>query len=56
LLNEKFPAEKTEISTFGNVYIATAFLYGMGMPDVKQHELDHNDPHFQVIITAVAEK
>lgn len=56
LLNERFSAGKTTIQTHGNVYIATAFLFGMGIPDVKKHELEHFDPHFPVIITARAEK
>jgi glycosyltransferase involved in cell wall biosynthesis len=56
LLAEKFDAEKTSTYIHGNVYIATAFLYGLGITDVKKTELDFNDPHFPVIITARAEK
>jgi hypothetical protein len=55
MLAEVFPAP-AEIETFGNVFIASAFLYGMGVNEVKKKQLDYNDPHYQVIITAKATK
>ena len=51
MLAEEFP-QPAEVNTFGNVFIASAFLYGMGVSEVKKQQLDHNDPHYQVIITA----
>lgn len=56
LLFEAFPIGSYETQSFGNVFVATAFLYGMGAPELKDKELDANDPHFQVIITAKATK
>lgn len=56
LLAEVFPTEHTTVDTFGNVLAATAFLYGMGLPEVKKAQLDETDPHYQVIITACAQK
>ena len=56
ILEECFSSEKIKISTFGNVLIATAFLYGMGLPEVSKKQLDSFDPHYQVIITAAAIK
>ena len=56
ILNELFPINYLEINTYGNVFVATAFLYGMGLPELKKEELDIHDPHFQVIITAKAIK
>lgn len=56
LLAEAFPAGSYETESFGNVWVATAFLYGMGAPEIKKEEIDANDPHFQVIITAKATK
>jgi hypothetical protein len=38
------------------VLAATAFLFGMGSPEISKEKLDDHDPHYQVIITAVAEK
>ncbi len=55
MLSEVFPSP-AEIDTFGNVFIASAFLYGMGVNEVKKSQLDYTDPHYQVIITAKATK
>jgi glycosyltransferase involved in cell wall biosynthesis len=52
LLAETFSNAHTTIETFGNVLAATAFLYGMGLPEIKKAQLDETDPHYQVIITA----
>jgi hypothetical protein len=56
LAAETFPAGNVEIETFGNVYIASAFLYGMGITEVSLKHLDYHDPQFQVIITVKAVK
>ena len=56
LIEDAFPEGDIEIATFGNVYIATAFLYGMGINEVAKERLDYKDPHFQVIITVKATK
>lgn len=56
MLTEVFPADHVQTQTFGNVLVATAFLYGMGLPEMKKEELDKHDPHYQVIITAKATK
>jgi len=56
ILEEFFSHDKIKIATFGNVLIATAFLYGMGLPEVTREQLDSFDPHYQVIITATAVK
>jgi SAM-dependent methyltransferase len=56
LLKEAFSPDKTVIETHGNVLAATAFLFGMGSPEISKEKLDDHDPHYQVIITAVAEK
>jgi len=56
ILASSFKEHKIEIETHGNVYAATAFLYGMGLPEVSKEKLDAKDPHYQVIITARAVK
>jgi glycosyltransferase involved in cell wall biosynthesis/SAM-dependent methyltransferase len=56
ILNEFFPSHNVNIETFGNVLIATAFLYGLGLPEVTKKQLDAFDPHYQVIIAASAVK
>ncbi len=56
IMEESFPTEKISIKTFGNVLVASAFLYGMGFPEIKKEQLDQHDPHYQVIITVRAIK
>ncbi len=56
LMAETFPECNTEVTTFGNVYTATAFLYGMGVSEVSKADLDYQDIHFQVINAVKAVK
>ena len=56
LITESFPGGNIDIATFGNVFVATAFLYGMGKSEVSKEKMDQHDPHFQVIITVKATK
>ncbi len=56
LMKETFPAGNIEVNAFGNVNVAAAFLYGMGLPEVSKEKLDHHDEHFQVIVTVKAVK
>ncbi|RPD46730.1 class I SAM-dependent methyltransferase [Paracnuella aquatica] len=56
LTAEMFPDGNTVVESHGNVLAATAFLYGMGLPEVAKEKLDHNDPFFQVIVTVRAQK
>jgi hypothetical protein len=56
LMEETFPGAKTDINTFGNVLVASAFLYGMGMTELKKAQMDEKDSHYQVIITTAAIK
>ena len=56
LLTETFPAQALEIHSFGNVFVASAFLYGMGISEVTTSQLDSNDLQFQVINTVKAVK
>ena len=56
LMAETFNGSSVDIKTFGNVYVAAAFLYGMGLPEFKKEYLFHHEPSYQVIISAVAIK
>jgi glycosyltransferase involved in cell wall biosynthesis len=56
IMNEVFPDDKIAIKTYGNVYVAAAFLYGMGLPEFKKQYLEIHDPSYQVIISVVAHK
>jgi glycosyltransferase involved in cell wall biosynthesis len=56
IMAETFPDADVEIKTYGNVYIATAFIYGLGLPEIRQDFLDIHDPCYQVIIAIRATK
>lgn len=56
LIAEQFYSQLTVIKTYGNVLVASAFLYGMGVPEIKKIDLDYRDPNMQVIITVKAIK
>lgn len=56
LLSGIFTVPNVDVQTFGNVLVASAYLYGMGMTELSKSQMDFSDPHYQVIITAVAVK
>lgn len=56
VMNETFKNGKSEVNNYGNVHVATAFLYGLGLQEISKVKLDEHDPHFQVIITVKAVK
>jgi glycosyltransferase involved in cell wall biosynthesis len=56
IMQEHFPGNNVSINTYGNVLVASAFLYGMGLPEMKKEQMDYHDPHYQVIITVRATK
>jgi glycosyltransferase involved in cell wall biosynthesis len=56
LIEEQFHSQSTVIKTYGNVLVASAFLYGMGVSEIRMEDLDYRDPNMQVIITVKAIK
>lgn len=56
LLQEVFPPAFVRVDVYGNVLSATAFLQGLVVADLKESEMDHRDPDYQVIIAARAQK
>jgi hypothetical protein len=56
MLEETFPDATHEVRSEGNVLVASAFLYGLGVGELTKTELETNDPHYQVIITMRAVK
>jgi SAM-dependent methyltransferase len=46
-----FKPEAMDISTFGNVLSAVAFLHGLVVAELKTAELEYNDPDYEVIIS-----
>lgn len=56
LMTDTFNGSSVSIKTYGNVYVAAAFLYGMGLPEFRKDYLFQHDPGYQVIISAAAVK
>jgi glycosyltransferase involved in cell wall biosynthesis len=56
LMSDTFNGSSVDIRTYGNVYVAAAFLYGMGLPEFRRDFLFHHDSSYQVIISAAAVK
>lgn len=56
LLEEEFSKDNIHIETHGNVWVASAFLYGMGLGEIKKEVCDYRDPDYQFLITARAVK
>lgn len=50
LMAEQFGKEAVEITTYGNVLTATAFLYGMAESDLRPREYHVTDPQYPVIV------
>ncbi len=51
-----FPANQVEVVAHGNVLAAIAFLHGLAWEELKRHELDAQDPDFELLITVRAMK
>lgn len=56
LFGEIFGQQNVSIETFGNVLVACAFLHGLASCELKQKELNYNDPDYQLMITVRAIK
>lgn len=56
LFETHFPPGALEVDAWGNVLAATAFLQGIATEELSDKELDHRDPHYQVLITLRAQK
>jgi len=56
LLQEVFLSTSIHVDVYGNVLSAIAFLEGLSVAELKESELNHYDPEYQVIVAARAEK
>jgi SAM-dependent methyltransferase len=56
LFGDVFGDANVEIQSAGNVLSAVSFLHGLAKEDLRQEELDHRDPDYEVIITVRAVK
>jgi SAM-dependent methyltransferase len=56
LLEECFPPSEVRARAYGNVLVATAFLYGLAAEELERSELEHSDPDYHLLIAARARK
>jgi glycosyltransferase involved in cell wall biosynthesis len=56
ILLEVFAGESVRVKSYGNVLVAASFLYGLGVTEIDNSQLEYTDPHYQLLITAVAKK
>jgi hypothetical protein len=56
LLEEGFRSNHIAIETHGNVFAASAFLYGLALEELDRTDLDVDDSSFPVIVAARAIK
>ena len=54
LLESSFGRERVCIKSYGNVFSATCFLWGIAMEEIKREELDWNDPDYPLLLTVRA--
>jgi SAM-dependent methyltransferase len=54
LLSSSFDREKIELSVYGNLYAATAFLHGAAVEELSRRKLDPFDPAYPVTVAARA--
>jgi SAM-dependent methyltransferase len=56
VLEERFGRDAVTAEAHGNIFTATAFLYGLALEDLDKSDLEVDDPRFPVAIAARALK
>jgi SAM-dependent methyltransferase len=56
LFEESFPVADLKVEAHGNVLAAISFLHGLAVEELRQEELDYQDPYYQLLITIRAVK
>jgi len=56
LFGDVFGDDNVTVEIWGNVFVASAFLYGLASRELSQSELDYVDADYQVLITVRAVK
>jgi SAM-dependent methyltransferase len=56
LFEDVFAPQLVSVEAYGNVLSAAALLYGLASTELRQEELDHRDPDYEVVITVRAGK
>jgi SAM-dependent methyltransferase len=56
LLGRSFKPEYIEVTAFGNVLTATAFLQGIAAEELNPNELEYADPAYEMVVVARVSK
>lgn len=56
LFESSFERDAVSVRAWGNVLAAVAFLHGLAASELQDHELAHEDPDYQVLVTVRAVK
>jgi SAM-dependent methyltransferase len=56
LMEDTFGNSEIAVKAYGNVHVATSFLYGVGMQEFNKEAFEYQDPSYQVVISAKAIK
>ena len=56
LFGDLFESNNVQVKAYGNVLVATAFLYGMAAEDLTTEELEFIDRDYEALITIRAVK
>jgi len=56
LFEEVFLPADVTVRSYGNVLAANAFLHGLATEELRQEELDYDDPDYELLITVRAVK
>jgi SAM-dependent methyltransferase len=54
LFEEAFDPDEVSVQTHGNVLVATSFLQGRASRELRQADLSHHDPDYELLITVRA--
>jgi glycosyltransferase involved in cell wall biosynthesis len=53
---ENSEADSIDVEGYGNVLVATSFLYGLAIEDLKKEELEYYDHNYEVVVSIRAVK
>lgn len=56
LLNRDFQPAEFSVASYGNLPLATAFLYGLALEDMDRSLFEWHDPEFPLIVATCAKK
>jgi SAM-dependent methyltransferase len=56
LFEEVFPRDHVQVTPYGNVLAAVAFLHGIAVEELRRGDLDYHDPDFEVALALRAVK